>query len=300
MISVCIPVYNSDVRELVNALYEQGKKLKTEIEIIVIDDCSRQETKDVNRSFAPKINYIENQTNQGRARIRNQFLEFATQPFLLFIDGDSQLISKTFLSDYISELENKIIDVLCGASIYQAEKPKRKYYLRWKYSVNRESKNLVERLKNPSLGFKTNNFIIRKEIFQKIKFNETLLGYGHEDTLFGFELRQNEINIHHIENPVLNKNLDDNLTFLRKTDEGLKSLLQVVKIIDNNPDFIKNNKLLSVYYKVKKNSILKVMFNFSIIILPILTFFLQKGYFTLRMFDLYKLMMLEKIDIESC
>lgn len=296
MISVCIPVYNTDVRELVNALYEQGKKLKTEIEIIVIDDCSRQETKDINRSFAPKINYVENQTNQGRARIRNQFLEFATQPFLLFIDGDSQLISDTFLSDYISELENKNIDVLCGASIYQTEKPKRMYYLRWKYSVNRESKNLVERLKNPSLGFKTNNFIIRKEIFQKIKFNETLLGYGHEDTLFGFELRQNGITIHHLENPVLNKNLDDNLTFLRKTDEGLKSLLQVVKIIDNNPDFIKNNKLLSVYYKVKKNTILKLMFIFSFVILPIMRFFLRKGYFTLRIFDLYKLMMIDKIN----
>lgn len=296
MISVCIPVYNTDVRELVNALYEQGKKLKTEIEIIVIDDYSRQETKDINRSFASKINYIENQTNQGRARIRNQFLEFATQPFLLFIDGDSQLISSTFLSDYISELENKNSDLLCGASIYQTEKPKRKYYLRWKYSINRESKNLVERLRNPSLGFKTNNFIIRKEIFQKIKFNETLLGYGHEDTLFGFELRQNEIAIHHIENPVLNKNLDDNLTFLRKTDEGLKSLLQVIKIIDNNPDFIKNNKLLSVYYKVKKNSILKVMFTFSFVFLPIVRFFLRKGYFTLRMFDLYKLLMLDKIN----
>jgi glycosyltransferase involved in cell wall biosynthesis len=51
MITVCIPVYNSDVRALVEALYEQSKKLNEPIEITVIDDGSRSEFKKWNMCF---------------------------------------------------------------------------------------------------------------------------------------------------------------------------------------------------------------------------------------------------------
>jgi len=295
MITVCIPVYNSDVCDLVNALYEQGQKSPNKIEIIVIDDCSNSEVKEINSVLSTKITYIENKKNQGRACIRNQFLEYATMPFLLFIDGDSQIISNTFLTDYLQEIAKNEITVLCGASIYQEEKPARNYFLRWKYSVVRESKSLSERLKNPSLGFKTNNFIVRKDILQQVKFNETLLGYGHEDTLFGFELNQHGYIINHIDNPVLNKNLDDNTTFLNKTNEGLKSLLKVVEIVGGDEDFTKNIKLLVVHRRIKKNPVLNFFFSLSFVSLPILTFCLKKGFFTLRMFDAYKLFQLEKL-----
>lgn len=296
MITVCIPVYNSDVRALAEALYEQSKKINETIEISVIDDGSRSEFKKWNSELAGKINYIENQKNRGRARIRNQFLEHATQPFLLFIDGDSALISPTFLENYLQEIKSEELQVLCGASVYQKEKPERKYYLRWKYSVERESKSLQDRLKNPNLGFKSNNFLIQKTVFEKVKFNETLLGYGHEDTLFGFELTQNTIPIAHIDNPVLNKNLDDNTTFLNKTNEGLKSLLQVLEIVNHNEQFTQNIKLVVAYQRIKNNPILNFLLSISVISLPLLSYCLKKGFFTLRMFDLYKLIVFNKLN----
>lgn len=295
MITVCIPVYNSDVNALVEALYEQSKNIKEKIELIVIDDGSIPAIKKLNAVFSTKVIYIENQQNKGRASIRNQFLEFAFQPFLLFIDGDSEVISPTFLSDYIQYINSNETKVLCGASVYQKNKPDRKHFLRWKYSIVRESKSIEERLKNPSLGFKTNNFLIRKTVFEKVKFNETLLGYGHEDTLFGFELAQSKITIHHLENPVLNKNLDDNTTFLAKTNEGLKSLLQVLEIVNHNEQFTQNIKLVVAYQRIKKNPILNFSLSISVISLPLLTYCLKKGFFTLRMFDLYKLIQFGKL-----
>lgn len=296
MISVCIPVYNSDVRSLVTALLEQAQHLSTAIEIIVIDDCSSNETKQLNAVLASKISYIENKKNQGRARIRNQFFEIATLPFLLFIDGDSQIISDNFIKNYLDFIENNEIEVLCGASIYQKNKPDRNHLLRWKYSIVRESKSLQERLKNPSLGFKTNNFLIRKTLFEKVKFNESLIGYGHEDTLFGFELAQNKVTVQHIDNPVLNKNLDDNSTFLAKTNEGLKSLLQVLEIIQHNEEFTKNIQLIRIHTHLKKNPFLKFLLSISMLSLPLLTLCLKKGFFTLRMFDLYKLLQFERLE----
>ncbi len=223
-------------------------------------------------------------------------MEHATQPFLLFIDGDSALISPTFLENYLQEIKSEELQVLCGASVYQKEKPERKYYLRWKYSVERESKSLQDRLKNPNLGFKSNNFLIQKTVFEKVKFNETLLGYGHEDTLFGFELTQNTIPIAHIDNPVLNKNLDDNTTFLNKTNEGLKSLLQVLEIVNHNEQFTQNIKLVVAYQRIKNNPILNFLLSISVISLPLLSYCLKKGFFTLRMFDLYKLIVFNKLN----
>jgi hypothetical protein len=137
--------------------------------------------------------------------------------------------------------------------------------------------------------------LIRKTVFEKVKFNETLLGYGHEDTLFGFELAQSKIAIHHIDNPVLNKNLDDNTTFLTKTNEGLKSLLQVLKIVKHNEQFTQNIKLVLAYQRIKNNLILNFLLSISVISLPLLTYSLKKGFFTLRMFDLYKLIQFGKL-----
>jgi hypothetical protein len=186
--------------------------------------------------------------------------------------------------------------VLCGASVYQPNKPDRNHLLRWKYSIVRESKSIEERLKNPNLGFKSNNFLIQKTVFEKVKFNETLLGYGHEDTLFGFELTQNTISIAHIDNPVLNKNLDDNPAFLNKTNEGLKSLLQVLEIVNHNEQFTQNIKLVVAYQRIKNNPILNFLLSISVISLPLLSYCLKKGFFTLRMFDLYKLIVFNKLN----
>lgn len=295
MITVCIPVYNSDVCALVIALYEQSKKIKETIEIVILDDGSDAAIKKLNAVFSTKVIYIENQQNKGRAAIRNQFLEFATQPFMLFIDGDSEVISPTFLSEYVRYINNNETYVLCGASIYQKNKPDNNHLLRWKYSIVRESKSIEERLKNPNLGFKTNNFLIRKTVFEKVKFNESLKGYGHEDTLFGYELTQNTIPITHFENPVLNKNLDDNATFLVKTNEGLKSLLQVLEIVNYNEQFTQNIKLIVAYQRIKNNLVLNFLLSISVISMPLLTYCLKKGFFTLRMFDLYKLIQFGKL-----
>jgi hypothetical protein len=93
----------------------------------------------------------------------------------------------------------------------------------------------------------------------------------------------------------LNKNLDDNSTFLNKTNEGLKSLLQVLEIVNHNEQFTQNIKLVVAYQRIKNNPILNFLLSISVIFLPLLTYFLKKGFFTLRMFDMYKLIQFGKL-----
>ena len=287
LISVCIPVFNGDVISLVKSLADQRELLENKVEIIVIDDCSGIDWKLKNESIKKSCNYIELKENIGRSKIRNRFLEYAQGEFLLFIDGDSEIIDSLFIQKYIDFIEENSPDVLVGASIYLSDTPDRKYLLRWKYSRKRESKNATERKKIRG-GFKTNNFAIKRSVFSTIKFNSELVGYGHEDTLFGIELDRNNIKIDHIENPVLNKHLDSNQLFLIKTKNAIQNLVLLYEKSTEIPD-IKRIRLILFYEKIKKWKLINFVNLIFLMCHPMLLKLMQSGCFFLWMFDFYKL-----------
>ena len=295
LLSICIPIYNSDIRPIATELHRQIQAYSSEVELLFLDDASDVFFKELNRSISPLCTYQELTTNIGRSKIRNAFLTFAKGSYLLFIDGDSKIIQPDFIKCYVERLRLKNTEVLIGASIYDNEKPKREQLLRWTYSRNRESKTFSERNRHPELGFKSNNFVILKSIFATHPFDESLTTYGHEDTLFGYQLRQHGIQFQHIENPVLNTNLDDNQQFLEKTKEALQNLWLIsFKIKD--VQFTQQQKLLRLAMSIHKSQVLRFIFlGFGQVFQPMLSFFLVKGFFRLWMFDLYRLIELERI-----
>lgn len=287
LISVCIPIFNSDATSLVNKLIKQANFLENKIEIVVIDDCSNADWKLKNESIQNLCNYIELTKNSGRSKIRNLFLNHAKGEFFLFIDGDSEIISDNFLADYLNFTEKNNPEVIIGGSVYQTQRPNRSHFLRWKYSVCRESKS-AEKRENVNFGFKTNNFLIQKILFAQTLFNETLSGYGHEDTLFGFQLSIKKIKLQHIENPVLNKHLDSNEVFMRKTENAIGNLVQMYNMSKDFPE-IKEIKLIHYYEKITQQRLISIVSILFTLGKPILFVLLKGGYFRLWMFDFYKL-----------
>ena len=289
MLSICIPIYNSDVTELVASLLGQMDKVDGETELLVIDDGSDIYKWNPGETTNKNFKHIYLDKNIGRASIRNYFLSKSKYSYLLFIDGDSSVISDYFLENYLNELKAKELEVLCGGSIYQSEKPNKRFYLRWKYSTVRESKPVTIRNNDIHLGFKTNNFIIKRSIFESIRFNENLTGYGHEDTLFGFELLKAQVPIRHIENPVLNKSIDDNETFLSKSEHAVKNLCQVLKLVKYDQLFISSNRLCKTYFSLKKTRISWLIHFCLRLTHPLNYYLLSRGFFILPMFDIFKL-----------
>jgi glycosyltransferase involved in cell wall biosynthesis len=199
-LSVCIPIYNSDVRALVNSLCAQIAALPdANIDIVLIDDASAPEFKQCNMFSEAAVKYYALPQNIGRSRIRNAFLKYTDADYLLFIDGDSTIQDPLLLKKYADYLTQQPIEVLVGASVYQNHKPNRSQRLRWSYSTQRESLEYQRRTQHHHAGFKTNNFIIRRSVLQQIPFDEQLTGYGHEDTLLGLQLADQQIPIAHIE-----------------------------------------------------------------------------------------------------
>jgi hypothetical protein len=177
---------------------------------------------------------------------------------------------------------------LVGASCYQKERPAANYLLRWRYSTQRESLNFEQRLLKKEAGFKTNNFVIERDVLERIPFEEKLTGYGHEDTLFGVALSTAAIPVSHIDNPVWNLNLDDNATFLLKTDEALQNLLW---INDNRftQALLSHNQLLATYLQLESKWVGRFLLQFVQLVNPLLKRILQTGIAPLRLFDIYRL-----------
>lgn len=289
MISICIPVYNCDVTSLVNDLHTQGKLLNIPFEIILIDDASKEEFKKINeRILLDHVKYIPLKENIGRAKIRNLFLQYVQYDYLLFLDCDSAIISKAFLAQYKEAIEKRHPLVISGKSIYTNIKPERKYRLRWKYGIKKESlsKN-YEKISNKS--FMTNNFLILRSVLAENLFEESITGYGHEDTLFGFNLKKRGISVERIYNPVLNAHLDENIDFLEKTEESIRNLLYILDLMNYDPELVEDLKIVSTYNKLKSRKIVGFVKLPFFILKPALKFLLEKGYFSLWMFDFYKL-----------
>ena len=251
-LSICIPVYNFDVNELVNDLQNQIDSDHLDAEIILIDDASREQYINVNQNLETKVNqFIFLDKNIGRSKIRNLFLKYAHSEYMLFLDCDGKIIRKDFLKRYFDFIEKQLPNVIFGGRKVSDIKPSSEYGLRWKFATERENLSVKERLQSPYLDFQTNNFIVKKLILEEVPFNEGITQYGYEDLIFAKDLKNHKIKINHIDNPIFNNDVETNLVFLDKADQSAKSLAQLIKT-DKNFKRVSQIKLAKAYLIMKK------------------------------------------------
>jgi len=244
MLSICIPVYNYDVSRLVQDLNVQAEVADCPFEILLMDDASDERFQKINQAIdLESVRYIQLDENIGRSKIRNRLAKEAKYPYLLFMDCDSGIASPEYIKNYTCFFDSPT--VCCGGRIYENKEPADSTYLRWKYGVERECASAAERRENPNAGFQTNNFLIHKSLLEKVKFNEDLVGYGHEDTLFGLELRGQGIIIQHIDNPLIHLGLENASDFLKKTENGIANLHKVELLLrEKYPEYVAHSRLM--------------------------------------------------------
>ncbi|MBR4601089.1 MAG: glycosyltransferase family 2 protein [Prevotella sp.] len=225
-LSVLIPVFNCSCRDLVTALHEQLCKEAIQWEIIVADDGSEDEQmKAENRAICSldNVRLIEREVNSGRAKIRNFLASEAQYDRLLFLDGDNSLRNDKFISNYLAH-ETSVVyggyDIIHDDSSLLSN-------LRYRYELKAEGNHsVIIRQQKPYQNFNTKNFLVNKEVMTRFPFDERFRHYGYEDVLWGKTLCDNSIAIKHINNPVTATDFETNEHFVRKTEEGLRTLHQ--------------------------------------------------------------------------
>lgn len=286
MLSICIPIYNFDVTELVKSLLDEIKTQKLRAEIILIDDASQDSFRETNKALNVQ-NYIQLDQNIGRSAIRNKFLEFVHFDWLLFLDCDGKVEGKQFLAKYLNSIKNDSASVFCGGRHYPKHCPSKSQKLSWNYGKKRESKSALTRSKAPNQSFMTNNFLIRKAIFEQIQFDERIKNYGHEDTLFGIMLEEKRIAVKHIENSILNGHIETNEIFLNKTQQALENLKLLLSYYENKGKLTEHIGLLAFVQRSKlRRSLIKMVFKVFGNTIKVL---LKKGQGNVFLFDTYRL-----------
>ncbi len=226
MLSILIPTYNYTCYKLVADLHQQAEILDVPYEIIVCEDGSRDRVSIIANHKIGELSHcrhVVNNQNQGQATTRNQLALMAVYDWILFIDSDAQVINPNFLSAYIDSIGKA--DVVIGGLIHPATTVEPHCSLRLKYERQADkTRGAVFRQQNPYGKFTAFNCLMRRSVFLCMKFDETCRQYGHEDTLFGLELKRRGICILHIDNPLLHTGIDTNEVFLHKTEVALNSL----------------------------------------------------------------------------
>jgi glycosyltransferase involved in cell wall biosynthesis len=296
MISICLPVYNFDVTELTGELLRQALDYNVDIEILIFDDASLSYYKEINSKIAvnSSVQYLEFEQNLGRSRIRNRLADFAQGKWLLFLDCDMLPDSSKFLKKYNSAIDDA--NVICGGITYGSKPFKKELLLRWKYGIHRESKNAARRQINAHASFMSGNFMIRKEAFNQIRFNEGISGYGHEDTLFGLDLKRHKASILHINNPCIHLGIEPCYDYLSKTEHSIVNLVRLIEIVpEQKNDLHKNIKLLRYYYFLRWIGLSYPLRWFFRVCNPIIRRVLCNTKPSLLLFDLYKLGMIAQV-----
>jgi glycosyltransferase involved in cell wall biosynthesis len=290
MLSVCIPVYNTDVRLLARQLADQAQKLDKNIELIFFDDCSDLKFKVLNREIQnlAGVYYQELPRNAGRSSIRNRMGKIAARPWLVFMDADTEIENPDFLRKYLHSASGN--QVVCGGILYTDHPPEDKNkLLRWIYGKKREQLTARQRKARNNFAITSGNFLIEKDLFLQFGFRETIQDYGHEDTVLGYDLFKAGIKIEHIDNPVIHKPLDTSSEFLQKTGKALDNLLFINRHLIADPEFRAKMAMLKITDRLSGWGLLPFTSRLFRIFESLLVRNLTGSHPRLYLFDLYRI-----------
>ncbi len=252
-ISLLIPVCDYDIVALVHSMRSCLGKIPELIEIIIGDDGSSAENHIKYKSLeGDGVRVIVSEKNIGRAAIRNKLALEARGDFLLFIDSDAMIpaTAETYLHNWIAVMASA--RVISGGILYHESPPgDPDKILRWKYGIKREQGKASERNKHSHASFTTFNVLIDRTIFSKLRFNEEIKQYGHEDTLLSYQLKKAGIDILHIDNGLIHEGLESNREFLDKTKLSLENLSRLYDRVTDKRTFSSAVRMLRIYNRIR-------------------------------------------------
>lgn len=246
-LSILIPQYNQEVTALLERL-EASIPNHIPYEVIVAND-NNQASYPLTQEWLNTrgFRFIQNAKNLGRAKNRNQLADASRYELLLFMDEDMMPKNSACIERYHDTLQNN--DVVVGGHIYEEKKPNASYLLHWRYGSTIEAKASS---KNEHKSFSSAVFGIKKSCFNSIKFNESIVDYGHEDSLFGASLEQRNYQIEFIDEPCYHLGLHTNSDFVERSRTAIKTLYQIEQRVDHPTSHVLTR--LQEYYTTKNRT----------------------------------------------
>ncbi|MBQ6099320.1 MAG: CDP-glycerol glycerophosphotransferase family protein [Methanobrevibacter sp.] len=174
--SVVMAIYNKEkyVGEAIGSIINQSLDFKKNIEIILVDDKSTDNTLSVlenyQKSYPKNITLITNEKNQGPAFSRNEGLKHARGEFVNFLDADDTISKGAFLHAYKFLKKHEEIDIV-SIPIYYFGVRRGPHNLNFKFEKNQ----VINLHDNPSyIQLSGPSSFIRLEKLKNYSFNNNL------------------------------------------------------------------------------------------------------------------------------
>ena len=204
-ISIYIPAFNAEstIKLCINSILAQTVR---PLEILVIDDASTDNTKNILLEFGDKINVIKNPTNLGLSHSMNIANNHLKTKFIAKIDADVELCS-----DWIEVLMKKIVKekvTLIGGKMYE-KYTKNKYNL-WR-SIRLKQNWGEYDLSKPKFIFGCNNILDSSKVenIEKYRTDSDYFKTNGEDIEFSNFLKKNNHKLFYCSNAICYHLQDD-------------------------------------------------------------------------------------------
>lgn len=248
--SIIIPLYNKE-NYILKTLKTLSEQLTEEIEIIIIDDCSTDESYNKVCDFLYKhkekinLKLMQNEKNMGVSETRNKGMNLATGDYLFFLDADDYL-EENFLLEVNKILSDKSIDLLCLSRRYKTTQNIEydyrplltKYGIKLKdnlYEVSDYKKILEKKIFLGGSG----ELLIKRELIGMDKFNTSLSLMEDYDFFFKILKKINKVYFFITPLVVVEDTVKNSLSSKKINYETCDEFL-----ILESAYFIKNNKIL--------------------------------------------------------
>lgn len=207
-VSIIIPMYNSSntIRKCLNSIL---KSYSTQIEIVVIDDCSSDNSLDIVKNEYKNIILVKNNQNMGPSFSRNKGISIANGDYVAFVDSDD-IVSDCYCSKLL-EFTRCNSDV-CVFNFTNTEKIKEKF------CGSKENKILFL-IKYNLFGYSCNK-LLRKQIIVENKVSFPISQNLCEDQMFYYDIFKCTDNIIFFDEKIYNYNrLDGSLSKTKRSVE---------------------------------------------------------------------------------
>ncbi|MDO8623641.1 MAG: glycosyltransferase family 2 protein [archaeon] len=101
-IDAIIPSYKEEKR--IEKVIKELVKSKKINKIIVVDDGSKDKTKEIVKKYSPRVRYIANEKNMGKGYSMNQGVKNSKARIIVFCDADLKNITPEIINDIINNL----------------------------------------------------------------------------------------------------------------------------------------------------------------------------------------------------
>lgn len=175
-IAVVMPAFNTEefISKALDSLINQSMDFKKSIQVIIVNDASSDNTKQIAESYQrmyPKnITLINNETNQGPAYARNVGLKHVDAEFVNFLDSDDYISKHAFKKAYIFLKKHPEVDIVSIPIFYFGVK-KGPHKLNYKFKKTQ----VIDLAKNPDhFQLSGPSSFFRAEKLKNYQFNEGL------------------------------------------------------------------------------------------------------------------------------